>query len=117
MIRNHEDLDVYKRSYRLALEINELCKKLPRTELHGLSSQLRRASRSVPSNIAEGFGRKIHPKEFQNFLLIALGSNDEVIFNIKFMGDASYITMDERIYFIEEYTIVGKQLTNLRKNC
>ncbi|OGF82199.1 hypothetical protein A3B18_04110 [Candidatus Giovannonibacteria bacterium RIFCSPLOWO2_01_FULL_46_13] len=97
MIRSYEDLDVYRRSYRLALEINELCKKLPRSELHGLSSQLRRASRSVPSNIAEGFGRKVHPKEFQNFLLIALGSNDEVIFNIKFMKDASYYKFEEEL--------------------
>src|SRR3989344_6594023 len=104
MIRSYEDLDVYRRSYRLALEINELCKKLPRSELHGLSSQLRRASRSVPSHIAEGFGRKVHPKEFQNFLLIALGSNDEVIFNIKFIKDASYISTDEHAHFVNEYT-------------
>jgi len=116
MIKNYEDLDVYKRSYKLSLEINELSDKLPKKEQYNLADQIRRASRSIPSNIAEGFGRKRHVKEFVNFLHMALGSNDEMLFNIRLMKDLKYISLDEYGILSQEYVIVGKQLTSLIKS-
>ena len=54
MIRTYEDLEIYKISYELALDIYKLTKKFPKDELYGLISQIRRASTSITLNIAEG---------------------------------------------------------------
>lgn len=69
----HKDLEVYKASMEMVRMVYELCKIFPKEEIYGLTSQMKRAAVSVPSNIAEGNGRK-SPKELNNFLNIALGS-------------------------------------------
>ncbi|MDD2246982.1 MAG: four helix bundle protein [Proteiniphilum sp.] len=69
----HKDLEVYKASMELVGMVYKLCKDFPKEEIYGLTSQMKRAAISVPSNIAEGNGRK-SPKELNNFLNIALGS-------------------------------------------
>jgi four helix bundle protein len=69
----HKDLEVYKASMKLVGMVYELCKDFPKEEMFGLTSQMKRAAISVPSNIAEGNGRR-SPKELNNFLNIALGS-------------------------------------------
>ena len=61
----------------LAVKIYELCKSLPREEIYGLSSQMKRAAVSIPSNIAEGF-RRIHKPEQRQFAMIAYGSGSEL---------------------------------------
>ena len=71
------DLEVYRLSEELVIEIYELTKKFPGTELYGLSSQLRRAAVSIPVNIAEGFGR-YHYKDRLRFLFNSRGSLVEV---------------------------------------
>lgn len=69
----HKDLEVYKARMELVGMVYKLCKDFPKEEIYGLTSQMKRAAISVPSNIAEGNGRK-SPKELNNFLNIALGS-------------------------------------------
>lgn len=76
-IRNFKDLAIWKRSIGLAKEIYLISETFPKTELYGLTNQLRRAVISIPSNIAEGHRRK-YTKEFSQFLHIALGSLAEV---------------------------------------
>ena len=73
----HEDLDVWKLSMNLVVDIYTLTKSFPSDEKFGLISQLRRAAVSVPSNIAEGAARK-SDKENLQFLYIALGSIAEI---------------------------------------
>lgn len=73
MLRNYKDLKVWQSSYRLCLEIYKATKKFSKEELYGLTSQLRRAAVSVPSNIAEGYGRKTTP-DYIRSLYIAYGS-------------------------------------------
>jgi four helix bundle protein len=72
-IKSYKELIVWQKSIDLVNEVYTLVKILPKSELYGLTSQMQRSSVTVPSNIAEGFGRR-HPKEFCQFLSIAFGS-------------------------------------------
>src|SRR3989344_9457403 len=112
-MKNYKDLDVYKRSYNLAVKIHKLAAQLPREYKFDLADQMRRASRSIPSNIAEGFGRRKSKKDTINHLKDSLGSNDEMIFNMEFMKDTDILKLENVKQYLEEYTIVGKQLFRL----
>ena len=76
-IHSHKDLIVWQKSIELVIAVYELTDKYPKSELYGLTSQMRRASVSIPSNIAEG-RRRGGKKEFIQFLLIAFGSGAEL---------------------------------------
>jgi four helix bundle protein len=76
-IRSHKDLVVWKKGIRLCKDIYELTEKFPKSETYGISSQMRRAAISIPSNIAEGRSRGTR-KDFIQFLRIALGSASEL---------------------------------------
>jgi four helix bundle protein len=76
-IRMHKDLDIWKVSMELVLDIYQLTKIFPDSEKFVLSSQMRRAAVSIPSNISEGAGRQ-HVKEFIQFLYISSGSLSEL---------------------------------------
>ena len=69
----HRDMEVYKHSMLLVKDVYVLTKSFPKEEIYGLVSQMKRAAVSIPSNIAEGCGRRTD-KELHNFLNIALGS-------------------------------------------
>lgn len=71
--KSFKDLVVWQKAYRLVLEIYRTTKAFPKDELYGLTQQMRRAAISIPSNIAEGYGRK-HKAEYRQFLSIAYGS-------------------------------------------
>ena len=76
-IKSYKDLIVWQKSLKLAVKVYDLTDKFPREELYGLTSQMRRAAVSVPSNIAEGRGRGTK-KDFVQFLRIAFGSISEL---------------------------------------
>jgi len=115
-MKSYKDLDVYKRSYELSLEVHKLSLKLPREYKFELADQIRRASRSIPFNIVESFGRNKSKKDTINYLRDSLGSNDEMLLNIKFMKDVNLLKQDKFEYLYSEYTICGKQLYNLIKS-
>ncbi len=73
---NYRDLILFQRADRLAHEIYELTDSLPKAELFGLTSQIRRAALSIPTNIAEGYGRQ-GKKELKQYINISLGSHAE----------------------------------------
>lgn len=77
MIHSHEELIVWQRSMELVAEIYKLTDSFPKEEVYGLTSQIRRAAVSIPSNIAEGRGRGTR-KDFVQFLRIAFGSGAEL---------------------------------------
>ncbi|OGY51465.1 MAG: hypothetical protein A2951_02930 [Candidatus Buchananbacteria bacterium RIFCSPLOWO2_01_FULL_56_15] len=77
MAQGYRDLIVWQKAIKLIVEIYKLSNTLPRAETYGLSSQMRRAAVSIPSNIAEGSRRGTH-KEFRYFLLVAFGSGAEL---------------------------------------
>ncbi|MDD5145381.1 MAG: four helix bundle protein [Candidatus Pacebacteria bacterium] len=109
----YKDLDVYRRSYDLALKIYKLSLELPKELQYDLGDQIRRASRSIPSNIAEGYSRNKSSKDKINFLNDALGSNEEMLFNLEFLRDTNLISEKYFQEFQKEYTICGKQLYKL----
>ena len=76
-MKTHKDLDIWQRGIGLVKEIYKVTADFPREELYGLSSQMRKAAVSYPSNIAEGAAR-LSKKEFIHFLYISLGSLSEV---------------------------------------
>ncbi len=116
MIRSYQDLEVYKRSYQLSLDIHKLSFTLPERERFELSSQLRRAAVSIPLNIAEGYGRKDSVKEFKHFLRNSLGSCNEVQVLLNLLKDLNYIEQEAYMLLKDEYDILGKQLNVLIKN-
>lgn len=77
MSGSYKDLHVWQCSFDLSVGIYKLTRDFPPEELYGLSSQLRRASVSVPSNIAEGYGRNTR-RDYRNFVAVARGSVLEV---------------------------------------
>jgi len=76
-ISSYRDLKVWQDSFLIATDVYELTKKLPATEMYGLSSQMQRCAISIPSNIAEG-QQRTGSKEFKQFLGIARGSAAEL---------------------------------------
>ena len=90
MLKNYKELKVWQKSYKLCLEIYRITAKFPKEERYGLTSQIRRSVVSIPSNIAEGYGRKTTP-EYIRFLYIAYGSNCELETQILLSGDLDYI--------------------------
>src|SRR5581483_12522874 len=85
------DLEVYQEAYRLALEVHQLTLGFPELERYVLAEQMRRASKSIPANIAEGWGRQTQ-RNFAHFLGQALGSADEMLVHLDFAKDLGYIT-------------------------
>lgn len=90
MLKNYRELNVWQKAYLLCLEVYRSTKNFPKEEIYGLTSQMRRAAVSIPSNIAEGYGRK-GTREYIQALYIAYGSNSELETQILLSGDLGYI--------------------------
>jgi four helix bundle protein len=88
--RSYKDLIVYQKSYALCLEIYRITGEFPRAELYGLTSQMRRAAVSIPSNIAEGYRRR-NRKEYMHFLRIAHGSCAELETQLALSTDLGFM--------------------------
>ena len=115
MLKNYRELKVWQRSYQLCLEIYKIPKRFPKEERYGLTSQIRRAAVSVPSNIAEGYGRKTTP-EYIRFLYIAYGSICELETQILLSGDLGYIEAGKLEILQEGIGEVERMLKALTKS-
>ena len=99
-IKGYKKLKVWQKADELALAIYIESKKFPKEEIYGITSQLRRAALSVPTNIVEGSGRQ-NKKEFRQFVNIALGSLAETeyllefCFKLDYLGEESYSNLEE----------------------
>ena len=111
-LSNYRDLEVWQISMELAELVYALTRKLPDDERFGLISQARRCAVSVPSNIAEGYGRT-HRGDYLRFLSIARGSLCELETQIILMGRMKFITREETAPTWEHCQRVGKMLTKL----
>lgn len=115
MIKDVTDLEVYQEAMRLLPKLYELLKDLPRTEID-LEYQAKRAAKSVTANIAEGFAKRFSSKEFKRYLMIALGSNDEVIAHLRTLIIVVPYLSPKTILLLEEYKILSKRINTLHKN-
>ena len=112
--KSYRDLLVWGKAVDLTVEVYKLVKMLPKEEIYALSSQIRRAVVSIPSNIAEGQSRNSR-KEFIQFLSIAKGSKSELETQLYICEKIGYVTkkdLDKTMGLAEE---VGKMLNSLIK--
>lgn len=116
MIRSFKDLEVYQEAYELAIIVNKNVNKLPLFERNDLGSQLRRASKSVPANIAEGWAKRRFEKEFRRYLDSAIGSCNEMEVHISMARDLGFWGKDFCDSLLKRYLLLGGKLTNLRNN-
>ena len=89
-MRDFHKLGIWQRSHQLTLDVYKVSKSFPKDELFGLTSQIRRAASSIPTNIAEGCGRASN-KDYAHFLQIAIGSASEVEYELLLAHDLEYI--------------------------
>ena len=111
-----EDLEVFRRAYRLSLEVHRQSLCFPEIEQRALADQVRRASKSICANIAEGFAKQGgSAAEFKRYLAIAMGSSDEMRVWLRYCRDLGYI--DEAVWrrWRDEYHENSKMLQGLSK--
>ena len=109
-----EDLEVFQRAYRMSLEIHRQSLTFPQIEQRVLADQMRRASKSICANVAEGYSRQKRSKaEFKRFLQLAIGSSDEMRVWVRYALDLGYI--DEAIWrrWRDEYQTISRMLQSL----
>ena len=106
---SYRDLDIYNLAYNLAIDVHGLSMKLPKFELHEQGSQVRRSSKSIKDNIAEGYGRKRYKNEFIRFLVFAQASCDETLSQLNMISDLYY--KDEPLTeLIDKYKELSKKI-------
>ena len=113
-ITEFTDLIAWQEGHRFAIFIYKITKSFPKDEIYGLTSQLRRASVSIGSNIAEGFGRQTYPEKIR-FYYIARGSVSEIHNQMILAHDIGFITEPVQIEMVRQCQTVHKLLTGLIK--
>ena len=93
-MQNYKDLRVWSKSHELTLGIYKATKNFPKDELYSLTNQIRRASSSIPANIAEGCGKNTS-NDFAKYLNISLGSANETEYFIILSKDLDYLKIDD----------------------
>ena len=115
MLKSFKELIVWQKAYQLCLEIYRISKEFPNDEKYGLSSQMRRAALSIPSNIAEGYGRRTIP-DYVRCLYIAYGSTCELETQILLAKDLDYLESDDELLILERINEVERMLMALIKS-
>jgi four helix bundle protein len=114
-IRTYHDLDVFREAYAAALDVSRICKRFPALEQYELARQLRRAARSIPANIVEGWGKRASTPEFKRYLQIAIGSCDETRMWLDLSKDEKYIFGNDCKEIKDRYNRIGAMLGSLWK--
>ena len=115
-IKSFRDLEVYQESLQLAKEVNDLVKSFPASEKYLLTDQMKRASRGIPSLIAEGWAKRRLIKEFRKYIRSANGEANEMMSHIEQASLFGLIKKEKARELIERYDHVGGKLTNLKNN-
>ncbi|HRN49901.1 MAG TPA: four helix bundle protein [Anaerolineales bacterium] len=113
-MKDFRNLQVWQKAHHLVLAVYRITTGLPKHELYGMTSQLRRAASSIPANIAEGCGRS-GDAEFARFLLISMGSASELKYHLLLAKDLKYITEADFSELDNLANEVQKMITALHK--
>ena len=113
-MRSFKDLEVYKKSFRLHVEVHKLTMTFPKFEMFELRSQLRRSSNSIPANIAEGYNNQ-HTNIYLEGLNRAIGEAQETQHHLRVALEKSYLTSDEHSDLDSRYTECIKMMFGLKK--
>jgi four helix bundle protein len=114
VIKTFQDLVVYQKSYQLALELFRLTASFPHDERHGLTDQIRRASRSIPVNIVEGWAKRQYVNVLKQHLLDAGGSCAEMTVWLSFAKDCGYLAPRDHARISAQYEEIAKMLAGLQ---
>jgi len=114
--RGFRDLKVYQLAYQLALQIFQETKSFPAEERYSLTDQIRRSSRSVPANIAEGYRKRQYEKMFVSKLADADGEATETQVWLDFARDCGYLSPQRQAELSRQYEEVGRMLGSMIAN-
>ena len=114
-MRNFQELSIWVKSHSLTLKIYSATKSFPKEEIFGLTSQMRRSSSSIPTNIAEGCGRNSNP-DFKRFLTIATGSSSELEYQLILSRDLKYLSESVFKELEKEIIEIRKMIHSFIKN-
>jgi four helix bundle protein len=112
-IRTYRDLEVFQESYAAALDVSKLVKGFPIFEQIELCRQLRRAARSIPASIVEGWAKRPSALEFRRYLQVSIGSCDEVRLWLEMAKDEKYISDEVLKRFTDGCNRIGAMLASL----
>jgi len=115
-LNSAKDLDVYKKSYHLAMKIFEISKGFPAEERFALTSQIRRSSRSVCLNLREAWAKRRYEAHFISKLTDCDGENSETDSSLDFSKDSGYITLEQHREMVALCQQVGKMLGSMINN-
>jgi four helix bundle protein len=108
-MKGFRDLEVYQKAFDLAIRVHEMTMKLPKYEMFEQGSQVRRSSKSIKDNIAEGFGRRRYKTEFIRYLIFAHASCDETMSQLELINFL-YFKQKPIDDIIAEYESLSKQI-------
>ena len=112
-MRGHRDLRVYQLAYNLAMKIFHLSKAFPKDERYSLTSQIRRSSRSVVANIAEGYRKRQYPNMFVSKMADCDAEATETLVWIDFARDCEYLSPEDHKVLTDGYEEVGRMLNGM----
>ncbi len=116
-VRSFEELTVFQRAYKVSLAVHRKSLSFPEIEQRSLGDQVRRASKSIPANLAEGFGKqRLSKAEFRRFLMMAIGSADEMRVWLRYCFDLGYVEEAEWLSWRDEYQEIAKMLQGLHSS-
>ncbi len=112
-----EDFDVFQKAYRLSLDVHKLTLGFPQVEQYVLANQLRRATRSICANLAEGFAKQSDSKkEFARYVSLSIGSSDEVRIWLRYACDLGYVETNIINDLRHAYAEISRMLRGLSKS-
>lgn len=108
------ELDVYKKAFDVSIDVHKESLSFPKIEQYAIADQIRRASKSICANLAEGYPKqKSSMKDFYRYVLISMGSANEMLVWIQYYKELGYIKEDKARFWYAEYLVIAKMLNAL----
>lgn len=109
-VQSYRDLEIFQLAVQGAVMIHQISLKLPQYEMYEVGSQVRRSAKSIPANIAEGFGRRRYKNEYIRFLTYALASCDETRVHLDLLHQTGNLKADEHATLTSFYDQLGRKV-------